>query len=229
MVFLVLAGVALVLALVLGPHLWVQRELRLHAGDRPDLPGTGGELARHLLDLAKLADVKVERADPGEDHYDPEAKAVRLSPENHDGRSVTAVAIAAHEVSHALQDAQGHAPIRLRTRWIATLRTVDRIAYAILIAIPLVFLVVKAPIAIAVQLAAGIALLGTRVIVHLLTLPTEFDASFNRALPILEQGGYLGAADLPAARRVLRAAALTYVSAALMTLINVARWIRIFR
>ena len=71
-----------------------------------DLPGTGGEFARHLLDEAKLDDVKVELTDKG-DHYDPEDRAVRLLPQHHDGRSVSAVAVAAHEVSHAIQHARG--------------------------------------------------------------------------------------------------------------------------
>lgn len=79
------------------------------------------------------------------------------------------------------------------------------------------------------QVVAGVALLGIRVVVHLVTLPVEFDASFAKAFPVLEGRGYLAGDDLPAARSVLRAAALTYVTAALATLLNVARWFRILR
>ena len=75
----------------------------------------------------------------------------------------------------------------------------------------------------------GIALIGVRLVVHLITLPVEWDASFNKALPILEQGQYLHPDDLPAARQVLKAAALTYVSVALASLLDLARWIRILR
>jgi Zn-dependent membrane protease YugP len=67
------------------------------------------------------------------------------------------------------------------------------------------------------------------VVIHLVTLPVEFDASFNRALPILDRDGYLPKQDLPAARRILKACALTYVAAALVNLLNLWRWIRVFR
>ena len=95
----------LLLAAVLVPQLWIRRVFARHGAERPDLPGTGAELARHLLDRAGLSDVKVELTGDG-DHYDPEECAVRLLPQHHDGRSVAAVAVAAHEVSHAVQ----HAP-----------------------------------------------------------------------------------------------------------------------
>jgi len=93
-------------ALVFGPQVWVRRVLARHGVDRLDLPGTGGELAWHLLDEAGLHQVKVERTDLG-DHYDPEGGVVRLLPQHHDGRSIAAAAVAAHEVSHALQHARG--------------------------------------------------------------------------------------------------------------------------
>jgi len=79
------------------------------------------------------------------------------------------------------------------------------------------------------QLVVGILFLSVRVIVHLVTLPVEFDASFGKALPVLTRGGYLSASDMPAARDVLRAAAWTYVAAALATLLNLGRWLRILR
>src|SRR5438477_3283915 len=91
----------LLFAALLGPQWWVRRVLERHGTDRPDLPGTGGELARHLLDEAGLRGVNVELTGDG-DHYDPAAHAVRLLPQHYDGRSVAAVAVAAHEVSHAL-------------------------------------------------------------------------------------------------------------------------------
>jgi Zn-dependent membrane protease YugP len=229
-VLLGLVGIALLLAAFL-PRLLVERALARHAGDRPDLPGTGAELARHLLDAAGLAAVKVEKTGDDGDHYDPKAKAVRLSPGNFDGRSVTAVAVAAHEVGHALQDAHGHPALALRTRWVGTLAGVERVAWAILIALPLLaLLLARSPLLAALlPAAAALALFGARIAIHALTLPVEFDASFARALPILERGGYLPAKDLPAARRVLRAAALTYVASACATLLDIGRWFRVFR
>ena len=85
----ILAGLLLLmlLAVALGPQWWVRRVLRRHGVERPDFPGTGAELARHLLDEAGLPQVKVEPTEHG-DHYDPDARAVRLLPQHHDGRSV---------------------------------------------------------------------------------------------------------------------------------------------
>ena len=85
------------------------------------------------------------------------------------------------------------------------------------------------PALLILQLLAGLALLAIRVAVHVTTLPVEFDASFGKALPVLARGRYLGAGDLPAARDVLKAAAYTYVAAALATLLDVARWFRMLR
>jgi Zn-dependent membrane protease YugP len=226
----IVAAFALVvlIALLFGPQWWIRRVLRQHGGERPDLPGTGGELARHLLDEAGLRAVKVELTGDG-DHYDPEDRAVRLVPQHHDGRSVAAVAVATHEVSHALQHALGERAFALRTGLVRKLRWIDRLASAILLLAPVVFFLVKAPILLVLQVVAGLLLLTIRILVHVATLPVEFDASFAKALPAIERGGYLSSDDLPAARSVLRAAAWTYVASALATLLDVARWFRILR
>jgi Zn-dependent membrane protease YugP len=225
---IILALAALILlAVVLGPQWWVRRVLARHGADRPDLPGTGAELARHLLDEAGLGEVKVERTDIG-DHYDPEARAVRLSAPHHDGRSIAAVAVAAHEVSHAVQHARAERPFALRFALVKRFAWLDRVASVVLLLAPVVFIVLKAPILLALQVVAGLLLLALRVVVHLVTLPVELDASFGKALPVLERG-YLAEADLPAARSVLKAAAWTYVAAALATLLDVARWVRMLR
>jgi Zn-dependent membrane protease YugP len=226
MIVLGLLAVALLLGLIFGPSLWVRNVMARHAADRPDFPGTGGELARHLLDQAGLHDVGVEEAPPGADHYDPVARMVRLGPENHRGRSVTAVAVAAHEVAHAVQHRDGDALILTRTRWAGALAGVDKIAFGLLISIPLLAVIFKSPAIALVQVLAIVALLGGRILMHALTLPVEIDASFRRALPALERGGYLKASDMPAARSVLKAAAATYVASALATLVDVARWAR---
>jgi Zn-dependent membrane protease YugP len=228
MAILLALGSLLLLALVFGPQLWVRRVLATHGADRPDLPGTGAELARHLLDEADLHGVKVEPTDQG-DHYDPEAQAVRLLPQHHDGRSVAAAAVAAHEVSHAVQHARGEPAFARRLDLVRRLGWVEKIAAGVLMLTPIVFIAVKSPALAILQIAAGIALLGIRVVVHLATLPVEFDASFGKALPVLTRGRYLAAGDLPAARSVLQAAAFTYVAAALATLLDVARWFRMLR
>jgi Zn-dependent membrane protease YugP len=218
----------ILLAVLFGPQVWVRRVLAQHGVDRPDLPGTGGELARHLLDEAGLRSVKVELTGDG-DHYDPEERAVRLLPQHHDGRSVAAVAVAAHEVSHAMQHARGEPAFTRRFDLVRKVIWFDRIASGVLLLAPVVFILVKAPILLAFQLVLGLLLLAIRIIVHVVTLPVELDASFAKALPVLERGRYLSASDMPAARSVLRAAAWTYVAAALATLLDVMRWLRILR
>ena len=226
-ILLAIAGL-LFLALLFGPQLWIRRVMAQHGAERADLPGTGGELARHLLDEADLCGVTVELTGDG-DHYDPEARAVRLTPQHHDGRSVAAVAVAAHEVSHAVQHARGEPAFTRRLELVRRLVWIERAASVILLLTPVVFLLVKSPALALLQIAAGLALLGIRIAVHAVTLPVELDASFGKALPALTRGRYLGAGDLPAARSVLQAAAYTYVAAALAALIDVARWFRVLR
>jgi Zn-dependent membrane protease YugP len=218
-------GTALLIALVFGPNWWVRRAMRRHAAERPDLPGTGGELARHLLDLARLEHVPVEIAPA--DHYDPVATVVRLSPENHDGRSVTAVAVAAHEVSHALQHAAGDRLLAARVTFAPVVQGFELAAAVVMTTAPLVLAFVHSPALLALQLGLGVALLGVRLAFHLITLPVELDASFRRALPILEAGRFLEPGDLRGARTVLRAAALTYVASSLVSLVNIARFRRL--
>lgn len=218
----------LLVALIVAPQWWVRYTLRRHADERADFPGTGGELARHLLDRFGLADVKVD-VTPDGDHYDGLARAVRLTPAMHDGRSVTAVAVATHEVGHALQHAENMPAFHWRTRLARIGLVVEKIGSVVLLLTPVLGLVSRAPPLIFLELGIGLALLGSRVVVHLVTLPVELDASFRRALPLIRDEGYLPAADVAGARSVLSAAAWTYVASAMISLIDVTRWIRVLR
>src|SRR3954447_10838652 len=205
MPILVAIGVLILLAVIFGPSWWVKHMLKRHGAERVDFPGTGGEVARHLLDEAGLQAVSVEVTDLG-DHYDPEAQAVRLLPPHHDGRSVAAVAVAAHEVSHAVQHARGERSFTLRYELVKKVVWFDKIASVFLLLSPIVFVLVRVPGPFMLQIVVGVLLLSVRIIVHLVTLPVEFDASFGKALPVLTRGGYLSSSDMPAARDVLRAA-----------------------
>lgn len=224
----IIVGLLLILTLAVLPTLWVKAVLARYGAERADFPGTGGEFARHLLEEMKLSSVKVEETAIG-DHYDPQMKAVRLTPDHYHGRSLTAVVIAAHEVGHAMQDATNSGLLRSRTRLAKLAVWVERLGGFVMLAAPLAAILLRHPAGILVELAAGFVILSLSVVLHLATLPVEFDASFNRALPVLRAGRYIPDDDLPAARSILRAAAFTYVAAAAMSMINVARWLRILR
>jgi Zn-dependent membrane protease YugP len=225
MIFIAI-GILALLALIFGPQLWIRRTMARHASERADFPGTGGELARHLLDEAGLHSVKVEIVEAG-DHYSPVDKAVRLTKANHQGRSVTAIAIAAHEAAHAMQDAEGYAPLRLRQKLVGYGIIIEKTGSVLLLATPVIFALTRSPIVLAFEIIAGLGILASTIVLHVVTLPSEFDASFKRALPILMH--YVRPEDMKGARQVLRAAAFTYVASALISLIDVARWIRILR
>jgi uncharacterized protein len=224
---MILVGLVIFLILIFGPQAWVKWTMRSHATERPNMPGTGGELARHLLDDAGLKDVKVEITADGRDHYSPDESAVRLSESNFKGKSITAVAVAAHEVAHAVQDRDGYLPLIMRQRLVKKTIVVERIGSIVLMAAPLVFALVRSPSVLLLEITAAIGILASSILIHIVTLPTEFDASFKKALPVLED--YLPPEEMPGARAVLRAAAFTYVAGALISLINFGRWFRILR
>jgi uncharacterized protein len=178
-----------------------------------------------LLDEMKLNAVKVERTDRG-DHYDPADKAVRLSDAHMTGKSLSAVVIAAHEVGHAMQDATGYAPLRARVAIARQLSWIDTI-FPWLMGLAVVLTAVgRSPVLMLIGIGIGLFLRLIGVVMLALSLPAEFDASFRRALPVLQAGRYISDRDMGAARHILTAAALTYIAAAAMSLINIVRWIR---
>lgn len=216
------------LALTIGPSLWVQSVIRRYREPANRYPRTGGQTARHLLDTLGLRHVITEVTERG-DHYDPLAKAVRLTADNFNGRSLTAITIAAHEVGHALQDARGFGPLRLRTQLVHWVAPIEKVGAGMLMLAPIAGALTRSPYLGLIGLAGGLLTLGTGVVVHFLTLPTELDASFMRALPLMKQHGVIRSDDLPRARRLLTAAAFTYVAVALQSLLNIARWWAILR
>ena len=212
------------------PGLWVKHIMSKYRQptDRYRQQGSGGELARHLLDRFGLNDVKVEETQAG-DHYDPSAKAVRLTPDNYSGHSLTAVTVAAHEVGHAIQDSRGESLFLTRQKLARAALAGERFAGILLVAAPLVFMFTRIPQAGALIILIGLLSMALGTIVHLVTLPVEFDASYGKALPILKEGKYLHDGDLAHAEKILKAAALTYVAGSLASLLNLGRWIAVLR
>src|SRR5271170_2867166 len=200
--------------------------MRRHAGTRAEIPWTGGEFARHLLDRMKLTKVKVEETERG-DHYHPLAKSVRLSAENYHGRSLTAVVVAAHEVGHAMQDATGYGPLETRTRVAGAADFVQKAGAILIVASPAIAAIMRHPGGIFIGLVAAVLVNLTAVAMHAVTLPVEFDASFNRALGVLEHGRFIPKEEeMGAARHILSAAAYTYVAGALIDLVNLPRLLK---
>ncbi len=224
----VLIIIVVVLLIIFGPSIWVQRVIAKYSKPADRYAGTGAQLARHLLDKHGLESVAVEASELG-DHYDPVEKAVRLTQDKFDGHSLTAITVAAHEVGHALQDQANFAPLRWRTRLVRATSGIEKFGAGVLIISPFLGILSRVPALGLLTFAAGMLTLGTSALIHIITLPTEFDASFNRALPMLEEHRILKTADKPHAHKLLTAAALTYVSASLMSLLNVARWLAILR
>jgi Zn-dependent membrane protease YugP len=219
----------LLLIIVFLPQFWVQRVIKQYSQTIDELPGTGGELAEHLIDRFQLTDVSVEQTDNGNDHYDPDSKTIRLSETNYAGKSLTAITIAAHEFGHALQHHTHYSPLLLRTSLAKKAVVAEKIASLLLVSLPFTFILVKLPAVSLILLLAGLTIMCLPILLHIFTLPVEFDASFNRALPILSEGNYIPDSAMPIARKILSAAALTYVSASLASLLNFYRWLAILR
>ncbi|MFT7110591.1 MAG: Zn-dependent membrane protease YugP [Psychrobacter glaciei] len=214
-----------VIACIFLPQLWTKRILKKYSSARPDLPGTGGELAMHLIKQFDL-DVKLETTEQG-DHYDPISKTVRLSSDNFNTKSLTAVATAAHEVGHAIQHQNRMTLLLLRAPLAKGAFYIEKIAQLAVISTPILLGLLPG----AARISIAVAIIGmlASTLVHFVTLPVEFNASFSKALPILKNGEYLAKKDYQASRKILLACALTYVSAALASLLNIWRWLSFFK
>ncbi len=182
---------------------------------------TGTQVAEHILQYSGIKDVRVERISGNlTDHYDPSNKVLRLSDATADSRSIAAIGVAAHECGHAVQDAQGYFFMTLRQRIVPIVNIGSNLSWPILII---------GAIAGFNQtfINIGIILFSLTLIFQLITLPVEFDAS-KRALQIMEDGHILTASELPYARKTLRAAALTYVAAAVAGALSLLRVLILF-
>lgn len=215
-------------SILLGPSMWANSIIRKFEKKDPTLQGTGGELAEHLIKRFQLTGVQLEETDLG-DHYDSEKKCVRLRKECIEGQSITAVAIAAHEVGHAIQDYKGYQPLQLRSQWVKRAQSLEKLGSAAVLIAPFVMMLTKSPLIMALMVGAALSSMLVLTIVHLITLPVEFDASFGKALPLLEKGDYLTPEQLGIAKKILLACALTYVAQSLASLLNIGRWLAILR
>lgn len=178
---------------------------------------TGADLADKLLRSAGLHHVRIEYI-PGNltDHYDPTNRTLRLSESVYGSNSVAALGVTAHEVGHAIQHNQGYLPLQVRNSIVPVANIASTAAFPLL----LIGLLLGA----VGLIKLGAVLFTAVVIFQLVTLPVEFNAS-NRAVALLARGGYLDIREIPMVKKVLGAAAMTYVAAALMSLLNLARFL----
>lgn len=201
--------------------------------DKYDRVGTarrisGAEAARRILDQNGLYNVQVERVRGHlTDHFDPRSNVIRLSEATHDSVSVAALGVAAHEAGHAVQHAKGYLPIKIRSAIIPVTQFGSRLAMPIfLIGLLLTSLGYMDNYAGGVIMMVGILLFSLTTLFQLITLPTEFNAS-SRALKALEESEILYGEEVSGARKVLSAAAMTYVAALATSLASLLRLILI--
>lgn len=179
---------------------------------------TGAEMARAIMNRNGVHDVKIEGVGGVlSDHYDPRARAVRLSEPIGHGASISSIAVAAHEVGHVLQHAQGYAPLAIRSAMAPV------VGFASMAAFPLFMIGLFFQSGMSKLLMdLGILFFSGTVVFHLVTLPVEFDAS-KRALAQLTEHGAIAPQEVAGAKKVLDAAALTYLAAAAMAAIQLIR------
>ena len=182
---------------------------------------TATEITRMILDMNGLQNVRIESVSGNlSDHYDPRANVIRLSDSVRGDVSVASIGVAAHEAGHAIQHAQGYAPIKWRNAVLPVANIGSHLSVPLIIAgIILSF----EPL-----VSIGIIAFAAVLVFQLVTLPVEFNAS-TRALQTLQANGILQGEELTGAKRVLSAAAMTYVSAALVSVMQLLRLILISR
>jgi uncharacterized protein len=218
-IYMVVMGVGSLLVFL--PQMWVKKTVESYSQVPASRGFSGAQVAEALLRENQVYDVGVEMVEGVlSDHYDPSAKKVRLSRDNYFGQTVSGVAIAAHEVGHAIQHATGYYPIVVRGALAPVVNIGSQLG-------PMLFFVsigITASGALMPDWAwalawLGVLLFGTAVVFHIITLPVEINASM-RALKIISGSHYLTETELPGAKKVLTAAAFTYVAAALYSLIQ---------
>lgn len=186
---------------------------------------SGADAARRILDMNGLYNVRVERVSGNlTDHYDPKSNVVRLSDATYSSTSVGAIGVAAHEVGHAVQHAVGYTPIRIRNGIVPLVNVCNAMSMPILL-IGVVFAGLGGVFSWMIDL--GIILFSATVFFQLITLPVEFNAS-RRALVTLQNQNMMNEEEVKGARKVLKAAALTYVAAALSSIMSLLRLIILF-
>ena len=220
--------IIIVFLLILYPQFYVRKVLNQYRSYPKTFSQNGLSMAQELLLQNGIHNVQVEMID-GPDHYDPVAKAVRLGRDNANGHDLTSVVVAAHEVGHAIQDHKKYGLLGLRTSLVTWGVLIQKWGGVFMMITPILTLVTKSPRIGLLSMIFGVAGLLSHTIINFVTLPVEIDASFRRALPLLEKRTDFSEGDQMGAHQILRACAYTYLASSLSDLLNVMRWIAILR
>jgi len=206
---------------------WAQSRVKSayqHWSQVPSRRGlTGREVAESILGTHGLGDVQVQSTKGQlDDHYDPRKRTVNLSPHVYQGSSLASLAIAAHESGHAMQHAENWGPLAVRSAIAQPVGLLSNLAFPLFIIGLIITSMRPAGEVGRILMDAGIVFFFLAVVFHLVTLPVEFNAS-RRAMAVLKDGGYLSVDESQGAKKVLDAAALTYVAAATVAIMHLAR------
>ena len=197
------------------PNIWVNYILKNNNKNLPDMPFTGKQLGIKILEEQKIYNVSIESIKQL-DHYNPIKKKIHIGEDKLNKKSITSIAVVAHEIGHAIQDKENYKPLIIRQKLIEKTMIFQRLgSFLLIIGLPSIFAFTKSPLITFIAAIIIMGCLSTNVLIHLITLPVEFDASFKRALPILEK--YVPKENMKQCRSVLRAAALTYLSQSIVS------------
>lgn len=190
------------------PVIWINNVFKKNDKILPNMPFDGHEFGDQLIKEFKLKDVRLEKTLIG-DHYDLEQKKVKVREERLKRKSLTSISIVCHEIGHAIQHAEGYSPLFTRTKLVKNTQWINKIsALIIYTGLPVIFATGSLPL---IKLCVIIVLLSMLIglVIHLITLEVELDASFNKAFPIIKEK--IPEVYHDACYTVLRAAAFTYV------------------
>ena len=198
------------------PNIWVNYILKNNNRVLSDMPFTGNQLGKKILEEQKIYNVSIESIKQL-DHYNPIKKKIHIGEDKLNKKSITSIAVVAHEIGHAIQDKENYKPLIIRQKLIEKTMIFQRLgSFLLIIGLPSIFTFTKSPLITFVAAMIIMGCLSTNVLIHLITLPVEFDASFKRALPILQK--YVPKENMKQCRSVLRAAAFTYLAQSIVSI-----------
>ena len=204
------------LLMLIAPNIWVNYILKKNNEHLPDMPFTGKELGLKILEEKNLKNISIEPIKKI-DHYNPLEKKIHISEDKLNKKSITSIAVIAHEIGHAIQDKENYRPLLLRQKLIEKTIIFQRVgSFLLIIGLPSIFALTKSPFITFLSAIVIMGCLSTNVLIHLITLPVELDASFKRALPILQK--YVPNKNMQQCKSVLRAAAFTYLAQSIVSI-----------